>query len=521
MRIVKSMSNMEKELHIAIVSNIILEPYFMPLANQYFDNRVTIEFIPFWEFTEDVHQAKLFRADLIVVWLNLEDICPRLYCGEEDNLFREIIILTEKLYAKLTSVSQAKILWFLFEDYTLLLTTVVGHVYSGLADKLNRKICDTLGKQVSFIDLKHLIAEVGISNAYNLKGKYRWNAPYSKVLVEMSIKEIYKQYLIEAGITKKCLVLDCDNVLWGGTIAEDGIENLRLSKNGLGAIYWNFQLFVSTLYYHGVVLAICSKNNLSDVLTVFREHSEMVLKENQIGCFQVNWEDKPNNIKRIADKLNIGLDSMVFVDDSIAEIKAVKETVPEVVSILFRHDIRYEKFSCFNLKNDVDRENIEKRNATYRTNELRYELKEKYNDSVSYINALGIVMDIHEAMPNEYSRISELTQRTNKCTNGKRYTLSDLRRRITSNEVKLYSVYVSDCFSDLGLVGAIEIENDTISLFSLSCRAFGREIEKKMIKYISECYRISKIEFVSTTRNDSLKTLLSDSFPMVVFLKIK
>ena len=247
----------------------------------------------------------------------------------------------------------------------------------------------------------------------------------------------------------------------------------------------------------------------------------MVLKENQIGCFQVNWEDKPNNIKRIADKLNIGLDSMVFVDDSIAEIKAVKETIPEVVSILFRHDIRYEKFSCFNLKNDVDRENIEKRNATYRTNELRYELKEKYNDSVSYINALGIVMVIHEAMPNEYSRISELTQRTNKCTNGKRYTLSDLRRRITSNEVKLYSVYVSDCFSDLGLVGAIEIENDTISLFSLSCRAFGREIEKKMIKYISECYRISKIEFVSTTRNDSLKTLLSDSFPMVVFLKIK
>lgn len=512
---------MENGLHIVIISDITLEPYFMPLAKQYFGDHVTITPIPFWELIEDEYQSKLSWADLIVVWLNLEDIFPRLSCSEKENMFSETVILSKKLYANLISVSQAKILWFLFEDYALPFSTVVGHVYNGLADRLNNKVCDTLDRQVSFIDLKHLIAEVGIPNAYNLKGKYRWNAPYSKVLIEASIKEIHKQYLIETGITKKCLVLDCDNVLWGGILAEDGIENLKLSQNGLGAAYWNFQQFVSTLYYHGVILAICSKNNLSDVLTVFREHSEMVLKENQVACFQVNWEDKPKNIKRIANKLNIGLDSIVFVDDSIAEIKAVKETMPEVVSILFRRDIEYGKFSCFNLKNDVDRGDIEKRNATYRTDELREELKEKYNDSVDFINALEVVMDIHEAAPTDYSRISELTQRTNKCTNGKRYTSSDLKKRIACDKVKLYSVYVSDRFSDLGLVGTIEIENDTISLFSLSCRAFGRGIEKKMIKYISECYRISKIEFVSTNKNDSLKTLLSESFPMADFLKIE
>lgn len=231
-----------------------------------------------------------------------------------------------------------------------------------------------------FIDLKHLIAEVGISNAYDSKSKYRWNAPYSKILIEAAVKEIHKQYLIEKGITKKCLVLDCDNVLWGGILSEDGIENIKLSGSGFGRVYQDFQRFVLSLYYHGVILAVCSKNDLSDVLTMFRKHSEMILKEEQIACFQVNWEDKPSNIQKIAEKFNIGLDSIVFVDDSPIEIEAVKTMLPEVTTILFKQDMDYDQFSCFNLKSNVNIANIDKRNETYRTNGFREELKAKYTD---------------------------------------------------------------------------------------------------------------------------------------------
>ena len=116
-------------------------------------------------------------------------------------------------------------------------------------------------------------------------------------------------------------------------------------------------------------------------------------------------------------------------------------------------------------------------------------------------------------LPIEFSRISELTQRTNKCTNGRRYTVAEIKERITSEAVKLYSVSVSDRFSDLGIVGAIEVEGDAITLFSLSCRALGREVEGKMVEFISDKYQIKKIEFESTSKNEAVKTLLSESFP--------
>lgn len=184
-----------------------------------------------------------------------------------------------------------------------------------------------------------------------------------------------------------------------------------------------------------------------------------------------------------------------------------------VTPILFKRDIEYEQFSCFNLKSNVSIADIEKRNETYRTNGFRAELKAKYIDYIDYIKALNVKVDIHEAMPIEYSRISELTQRTNKCTNGKRYTVAEIKERVAYNGVKLYSVSVSDRFSDLGLVGAIEIERDAITLFSLSCRALGREIERKMLDYIKERHQINSIEYHFTSKNEAIKTFVAESFP--------
>ena len=510
---------MEMGLHIAVISNIIFEPYFVPLTKRLFGENTVVLPIPFGDHTEDKYLTQLTSTDLIVVWLNIEALLPEQFYSLAKQDLDETIALCKRLYADLTSISHVKILWFLFEDYAIPLSVAVGHVYHDFADKLNLALKDTLGAQVLFIDLKHLIAEIGISNAFDSKGKYRWNAPYSKTLVEAAVKEIHKQYLIEKGITKKCLILDCDNVLWGGILSEDGIENLKLGGSGLGRVYQNFQRFVLFLYYHGVILAICSKNDLSDVSTMFHKHSEMLLKEEHIAYFQVNWEDKPGNIQKIAEKLNIGLDSMVFVDDSPAEIEAVKALLPEVTAILFKRDIKYEQFSCLNLNSIVNRVDIKKRNESYRTNGFREELKAKHTDYADYIAALEIKMDIHEAAPIEFSRISELTQRTNKCTNGRRYTVTEIKERITSATVKLYSVSVSDLFSDLGLVGAIEIEGDALTLFSLSCRALGREIEGKMIGFISDKFQIQKIEFKTTGKNESVKMMLKGAFPNAFFFE--
>ncbi len=517
------MGNLQNiNLNIGVISDIIFDPYLIPLMKACFGENINIYPIPYGEQNDETYREQIKESDMILVWLNLEAsylhdfdvLC--LQPDSEQQMMEDVFTFCMELYADISAFSNAIILWFLLEDYFIKLPVVSGYSYNVVIDKINIELCNALRDNVSFINLKRLIAEVGIANAYNLKSKYRWNAPYSKVLVETAVKEIHKQYLIEKGITKKCLILDCDNVLWGGILSEDGIENLTLSGSGLGRIYQDFQRFVLSLYYHGVILAICSKNDLSNVLTMFREHSEMVLKEEQIACFQVNWEDKPSNIKIIAEKLNIGLDSIVFVDDSPIEIEAVKAILPEVNTILFRRDMNYESFSCFNQKNNNSITNIERRSETYRTNGFRKELKSKYVDYADYIKALQIKVDVHVAKPIEYARISELTQRVNKCTNGKRYTVIEIKERIASNTVKLYSVSVADCFCDLGLVGAIEIEGKTLTLFSLSCRALGREVEKKMIEFILDKYQVKKIEFRSTGKNEAIKILFDTAFPNVL-----
>ena len=117
-------------------------------------------------------------------------------------------------------------------------------------------------------------------------------------------------------------------------------------------------------------------------------------------------------------------------------------------------------------------------------------------------------MDIHLAKPTEYARISELTQRTNKCTNGVRYTVPEIKNKVISNELMLYSVSLKDRFSDLGIVGALGINGDVLILFSLSCRALGRDVDKKMAEFTFDKYQIKEILFKSTGKNEEVKTLL-------------
>ncbi|MDR3046758.1 MAG: HAD-IIIC family phosphatase [Bacteroidales bacterium] len=508
---------------IAVVSNIIFEPHFVLMAKRYFGNDVIVYPIPYCEYTDVEYQYQLTESDMIVLWLDFECLFPNFYnafFSQTKNakmVIEEVNGLFKRVYSDLAITTNAHIVWFSFEDYFIKLPTVLGYNYNALIDKINVDLSDILKDKVNFIDLKRIIAEVGITNAYDPKGKYRWNAPYSKEMIEAAVKEVHKQYLIEKGLTKKCLVLDCDNVLWGGILSEDGVENLKLGSSGFGRAYQDFQRFVLSLYYHGVILAICSKNDISDVMMIFHEHGEMILKEEHIACFQVNWGNKPDNIKRIAETLNIGLDSMVFVDDSPIEIESVKAMLPEVTTILYDRDTMYEQFSCFNLKSNTSVADIEKRNETYRTNQSREALKTQYDSYTDYINALEVKIDIHEAAPIEFGRISELTQRTNKCTNGIRYTVAEIKERADLEDVTLYSFSVSDRFSDLGLVGVIEIENDTLTLFSLSCRALGREIEIKMLDFVAGKHEITKIDFKSTGKNEDIKAVLLNTFPFCDF----
>ncbi len=507
-----------KSSSVVIISNITFEPYLRTyITKAFLPSAVQVNYVPYEEIYEN--QIAIQGSDIIVIYLNFDVLYPNAINDivsrkiSHDDITHDSIKRCQELYSSIRSRSNAQIIWFGFEDYYVNSDIVCGSVSvsGGAVDGINQAISEMLTDDV-YVDLKRLIAKIGISNSYSVKGKYRWNAPYSKELMALMANEMYKQYSIHIGKTKKCIILDCDNVLWGGILSEDGIEGIRLDGSGLGREYQEFQRFLLMLYYHGVILTVCSKNDESDVLRVFREHSGMLLKEEHVACFKVNWNDKPTNIQMIADELNIGTDSMVFVDDSRFELEAVKTVLPEVTAIRYDREFMYNEFACFNLKKKVDLPEIEHRNNTYRTNYSRMELQSQCGSYDEYIKSLNMKVDIHKLLPVEYDRVAELTQRTNKCTNGKRYTVSEIRERTTLPGVHFYSVSVSDRFCDLGIVGAIEIEEQTLSLFSLSCRALGRRIEQEMIKYITKKYCINDLYFKSTGKNGNIYELLELSF---------
>ncbi len=511
---------------LTIISNLPIEPFLAPSINHIFErNGISIRttYVNFAECSSAKALKVFEKSDFIVIIMNFETAHPCLLEGDPTNNADTIIDLElEKahyLWKIVRSNANTSVIWFEYEDFQWMTPQFVGsqHSLSGLIDKINIRIREEFNSRIVFIDTKHLIASIGISNAYCTKNKYRWNYPYSQLLSEKIGQEIYKQYLIAKGITKKCLILDCDNVLWGGILSEDGIKSLKLSGTGIGRFYQDFQQFVLSMYYHGVILSICSKNDLQDVLTVFREHSEMILKEEHIACFQVNWEDKPSNIERIAEMLNIGLDSMVFVDDSSDEIDAVKKQLPEVTTVRFHREIDYMQFSCFNLKSIIKFEDIEKRTETFRTNAKREDLKNQSGGYDEFIKALNVNTKIHRIVPTEYSRISELTQRTNKCTNGRRFEVQEIQNCIENNQAVFYSVHVSDRFSDFGLVGAFAVKENRLEMFSLSCRALGYDIEQTMLEYIFSKWKIEKVFFCSTGKNNSLKNKFVEKFHPIFF----
>lgn len=505
---------------ICCVTNIVLEPFITnQLQNLFVNLNVNISFVsPERYFQIDDKKANEIVADseITILWINLENKCPNLLL-EESNTYisNNLIQYTSWLLNKLISLSKNKIICFTYEDYFSKISKTLGNIilFNAFTDYVNLKLYQIFSEKIIFVDLKRIIALTGIDDSYSDKYRYRWRSPYSQKLVYNAANEIVKQYYIEKGISKKCIIIDCDNVLWGGSVSEDGLEGIQLGGDtGQGAFYRDFQNFLMHLYNHGVVLAVCSKNDYSDVINVFRKHSNMVLKEENIAIFCANWDKKSDNIKYISNTLKIDLEQIVFIDDSPFEILDVSTNLPNLQTIHFEQKTIYDNLSCLNLRQYYDRDSIRHRTQTYQTNAQRSELRKNINSNDEFLFQLGTVVEIKSSDPNDYFRIAELSQRVNRCTNGKRYTLKALQSDVTGGNFELYSVYVADKFSDLGLVGAIGIKNDRLVFAALSCRALDRKVENEMINFIKGKHEICNIDFVCTQKNISFFNLLVKEF---------
>lgn len=305
-------------------------------------------------------------------------------------------------------------------------------------------------------------------------------------------------YLIPiASKTKKCLVLDLDNTIWGGIIGEDNMEGIKLSPTGEGKMFYIFQKLILSLSKLGIILAINSKNNKEDVDKVFKEHPYMILKEDDFAAIRINWQDKVTNMKELAEELNIGLDSMVFMDDDPANREMIRKMIPEVEVIDLPEDpafywktlLEYKGFSTLKYT-DEDRD----RGKMYFAEKKRRDLKKELVDMDSFLKNLNLEVEIKPITKFDIPRVTQLTQKTNQFNlTTRRYQEENIKKFIENND-QVWTLNVNDKFGDYGLVGVIIARSNKkvweIDTFLLSCRVLGKKIEENFFRYMLKELRV-------------------------------
>lgn len=368
--------------------------------------------------------------------------------------------------------------------------------------------------RVFIVDLESISSGFGKSRIINWNTWYRGSVPFSEDFTPVLADEYLRYIRALRGRTKKCIVLDLDNTLWGGIIGEDGLEGIKLSNTSPGIEYVDFQRSLLSLYNRGVILAICSKNNLDDALKVFHEHPYQVLKEEHFAAMRINWQNKAANISELAKEINIGLDSMVFFDDNPTERAQVSQTLPEVLVVELPKNPRLYRETLENL-NVFDVLSLTKedlvRGEMYAGKRKREELEQTAESIEDFLRTLNLKVKINAVDDFDTPRVVQLINKTNQFNlTTRRYTDADVRQFRESKDAIVYSMAVTDKFGDEGVVGVaiVKIKNADwwIDSFLMSCRVIGRSVETALLaKIITDARAVKAMriigEYIPTKKN--------------------
>jgi FkbH-like protein len=313
---------------------------------------------------------------------------------------------------------------------------------------------------------------------------------------------------------KKCVVVDLDNTLWGGIVGEEGLNGIKLSTALPGANFIAFQQALLDLYNRGVILAINSRNNPDEAWAVIRNHPNMILKGANFAAARINWNDKVDNFRELADELNIGLDSMVFLDDDPTNRAAVREFLPAVeVPDLPASPADYAKFLIslpyFPTEALTDEDKL--RGNFYVTERLRKEAEKQFPSREQFLKSLGLEIKVFVDNPSALSRLAQLTEKTNQFNVKKTpMTESLVAEYVNSSDYKVFHGQVTDRFGDHGVTAMAVVKKSDgrwhIESFLLSCRVIGRGVEEAFLNAIAvwaakEGARDLTIDFLPTERN--------------------
>ena len=346
--------------------------------------------------------------------------------------------------------------------------------------------------EAQVFDCAGLAAEVGLARWHDARSWHLYKLPFASEAVPLFCDRLAALLCAMRGRSRKCLVLDLDNTIWGGVIGDDGLEGIVVGAgNPVGEAHLALQRAALTLKERGIILAVSSKNEDATARRPFREHPDMLLSEDDIAVFQANWEEKSANLEAIAKALNIGLDALVFIDDNPAERAAVRDALPQVAvpeltadpSDFAPHLMAGAWFEAIAFS-DEDRGRAD----SYRANARRVAVEAKARNPGDYLAALGMTVSHRPFDAIGRARIAQLVGKSNQFNlTTKRYSQSEIASLEDDPSVLTQQTRLADKFGDFGMIGVIIARildgGKVIDIDSwlMSCRVLGRRVEESML----------------------------------------
>lgn len=334
------------------------------------------------------------------------------------------------------------------------------------------------------------------------------------------------------GQLKKCLILDLDNTVWGGVIGDDGLEGIELGHGlGIGKAFTEFQMWVKKLKQRGIIICVASKNNEETAREPFEKHPDMVLKLDDIAVFQANWETKVDNIRTIQSVLNIGFDSMVFLDDNPFERNMVRENIPGITVPELPDDpaMYLEYLYSLNLFETASYSNADKdRTKQYQVEAKRVSLSKSFTNEADFLKSLNMVSTVSGFTRFNTPRVAQLSQRSNQFNlRTIRYTEADIESMANDPNGIALSFTLEDKFGDNGLIAVVimkqqDVETLFVDTWFMSCRVLKRGMENftlnTMVEYAKEKgYKRIIGEYIPTPKNK----MVEHHYPNLGFAKLE
>ena len=378
-----------------------------------------------------------------------------------------------------------------------------------------------------FLDLDEVLAQIGREAFFDNRLWYSVRFPFAAA----AAREVSRRVVGLGAALKfpkaKVIVLDADNTLWGGIIGEDGIDGIALGHEYPGNAYMAFQRRLLDFQQRGFILALCSKNNPADVDQVLNEHPHQILKPEQFASIRVNWEPKTDNLAALAEELNLGLDSFIFVDDSDHECALVRRELPEV-EVIQTPARPVEVPFCLDQVSRLELLSLtaedQKKTEMYAQERIRRQLRQNAERSGSleaYLASLEMVMTVGIDDPAPLKRLAQLTQKTNQFNlTTRRYDEPHMRRLIDASNWMVSYFSLKDVFGESGIVGLAlfdlpEPAVAELDTFLMSCRVIGRKAESAFINVLLKRLAASGVrevlaDYLPTPKNGLVTSFLPD-----------